>query len=214
MKQFFFFLIPFLLGILLVFAYRTYVPSHKKPVVKVPVASSHEFLLENAPPESIRGKITAQTGTIKWFSRTATEAAALPASQVLQQGEDIMTEKDGNLSVTFPTAGSVALQPETKVSIIQTLPESVVFEQEKGTATYRKIGNMPYAVRSFHVLMELTDGTMDVSADPDEKSVTIKAVTGDVRLAFNDSDTISTVVTVPAGSSYSYDDESRTGTLE
>src|SRR3989344_3525327 len=47
------------------------------------------FSLENAPSESLKGKIEKMSGDIFWFGRVATEPARISSPIDVQQGENL-----------------------------------------------------------------------------------------------------------------------------
>jgi len=77
-------------------------------------------------------------GNIDWQGRTATEAAGISAPITIQQGENLITEAGGSLTLVFQNACSLNFSEKTEIDIIQTLPADIVFSQSAGWRSIQK----------------------------------------------------------------------------
>ena len=116
MKSIFYFLCFFFIGVLGVITYGILQKNPGKPVTSIiQTVTKPNFDIAVAPSESIRGNIKQMTGDVFWQSRTATESSQIPfdwfdsahhksaQGHGLQQGEEIQTKENGNLTIEFPS---------------------------------------------------------------------------------------------------------------
>jgi len=194
----------------IIISFRIYQTDQAPPAKKTLPPTSH-FSLAKAPSDSVTGTISSLTQTVKWESRTATQAAPLSIPYPsIEQGELLITDKNGEATINFPTIGSVMLFPKTTLSFIQTLPLNFVVEQPEGEALYTKTGTVPISVRSLHLLINQNSGIMDVYVDKDLERVRVGMEQGTATVAYNDTDYTSHIVTVAEGTVFSFDDNTRT----
>lgn len=205
----FFFAIGF--GILFFYTKQT---SQKKAEERKVIATKSAFSLEHAPANSIKGDITTLYGDVKWESRVATEPAALINTTKIQQGEEIQTGDNGTISVSFPQIGNLKLFPKTNVQIAQSIPESFVLGQTKGTVSYEKSGTGNFSIRSYHLLTKIDSGKADMTVDDTLDEITIVVHTGSVTVGYNDSNNVSTIQTIQPGQTFIYDDSTRDTTIK
>lgn len=213
MKYVVLFFISFLIGIgamIFILNSRSFQPS--KPSLSPSIKPS-PFLLEKAPSKSLRGKIVSMSGDIGWQSRVATEPAALKEPRILQQGEELVTGDDGEATVEFSTV-SMTVAPETKISFIQTLPESIVLSQPEGIVTYANEEGKNFSMKSMHLLVQLNEGVIDVSVDKETHFITIDVQKGSITTAFNDLEYKSTVETTEEGQRFVFNDDERVSSIE
>jgi len=101
------------------------------------------FSIENAPSQTLSGKIASMSGSVAWQLRTADYATLINSPVKLNNKEKqfplMKTEK--RLSI-FPQSEHDVF-PNTQVNFIQTLPANFVIEQKQGISTYTKNGNIP-----------------------------------------------------------------------
>jgi hypothetical protein len=168
------------------------------------------FSLENAPSESLRGQITEMKGSVDWQGRTATEAAKISTPIAIQQGENLITEAGGSLTLVFQNACSINFSEKTEVDIIQTLPADMVFSQVSGAAEYSKTGSYPIDIRTSTLLTELS-GDATISRNPQKPVVTVFVKSGSAVAAYNDLKYISHEVTINAGQTYTFNYGTRKG---
>lgn len=174
-----------------------------------PIDEPTAFSLENAPAESVRGKIATFSGTVNWQSRTATEAARLRQAGGVQQGESLTTGDDGAAAVEFANFGSVTMGQKTGVDIIQTLPADLVFEVASGSAEFTSFGAAPFSVRGRHLLVTITNGSVRVSTNEVNHTVTVETTDSPVVVAYNDRQFNSHVLNLGKNQTFSFDDDRR-----
>jgi len=166
---------------------------------------------ENAPSESIRGKITSMVGEIWWQSRTATEPARLTEAITIQQGEVLIASESGNLTVKFDPAATLTLFPETKVEIVQTLPLNLVFNQTKGIGQYQVSGTNPVTVRSFNLIVNIDNGLINIDTDEETRVITLSLKTGAAKVGYNSPEFDSKVWQLEPGDIFEYESNERRG---
>lgn len=218
-KQTLFFIIVFLAGGIL--AGGTYFFLHRplsrsaflSPLSQNQLPPPTAFSLENAPRDSLRGQIATMSGEIFWQSRTATEPAKLLTPIILQQGENLIASDGGKMVVNFPADLTISLTPRSQINIIQTLPVNLVFEQPAGTITYEASQSGTISVRSRRLLVNFTDGQVQVNTDSDNHVVTVGVFKGEGKLSYNDRNFTSQVVNLPAGRIFIFNDDRRTGRI-
>lgn len=182
--------------------------------IKLPSFSQNQFSLENAPSESIKGKIATLSGDVKWQNRVATQAAQIVNPQVIQQGEELITGDDGLVSVEIPTAGQISISPKTDISFVQTLPQNVVFAQTKGKAEYLKTGSFPISIRSLSLLIQIESGDIIVSLSEATPIVTIEVKDGLITVAYNDSQNVSQVLKIESGKRFVFNNDTLQGVIK
>lgn len=195
------FVVSFLFGIIVILLYtKVTAPKELKPL---------QFSLEKAPKSSIKGTISKMSGNVEWTSRIATQGAKLTSPIFIQQGEEIDTKEDGNITILFENTASISLFTNTKIYFAQTLPQSFVVEQKEGAARYNKTNNTPLAIRSLHLLTQQNDGLISVSINKDTKIVIVTTEKGSATLAYNDKEYQSNVITILEGKQAIFDDNKR-----
>lgn len=172
------------------------------------------FKIDNAPSDSLKGKITSFSGKVGWESRTATEPAELTSPVTIQQGEKIVTDKDGKASLEFNNTCKLEIDPETEINTIQTLPANIVFQQNSGSATYIKTGTFPVSIRILHLLVQQNEGILIISLDKHKQIITIEVVKGNINTAFNNLNNVSRIATINEGEKYIFNDNTRNGIIE
>lgn len=192
------------------FLFSNQTPNKENPKVSSPVIqeTTSQFSVKNPPSSSLKANVTLFDGIIFWQERGATNSSEVTNLTVLQQGENVETKEKSNLNFTFNDGTSIDLKENTKLSIIQTLPKTMVFEQNSGNATYISKAN-GLSVRSFHLLLEQKSGEFTLNVDNETGLLTVEVIKGKVTAAYNDTDYISHVVYVPEGSSLEFDEETR-----
>jgi hypothetical protein len=177
------------------------------------VVKFSRFSLEKAPSQSLVGSIAEMTGEVKHEPRLATESAKIDKPISIQQGEILETGADGGLTLNFKDNAEVKIEEDSRVNVVQTLPANIVFAQTRGTATYKKLSNAPLSVRSMHLLIE-NGGEIKVSIDSEEPVITVVAVTGEVKIAFNNLNLDSQVITLEEGKTMVFNDTARRPLIE
>jgi hypothetical protein len=214
-KKILFFIIPFAISLIGVFAY--FKINQGISAIKIPVVPNisindlvkySRFSLNKAPSESLVGTITTLNGEVFYEPRIATESAQIFAPVNVQQGESLSTGTDGILSLAFENVLTIKLQNNSLINIIQTLPADLVFTQASGTADYEKLAAIPVSVRIKHLLVE-NNGSISVSIDPIKPITTITINAGSVTIAYNDINNIAKVLTFNEGYTIKFNDDTR-----
>jgi len=178
------------------------------------VKKEPRFSIEKAPKNSEKGTIQSMTGTIKWQSRIATEAAQITKPIPIQQGEELMSGEDGSAVINYLTGLTISLFSNSHISAIQTLPTNFVFNQINGTVEYQKNNPIPMAIRSLHLLTQMDNGDIQIVIDEKTARVDIAVKRGSARIVFNDLKNLSNVLSLQQGYRYQFDDEKRQGNIE
>ena len=143
-------------------------------------------------------------GEIKWQSRTATEAAALNSPITIQQGEKLITGDKSDLTLVFSSIGSVSLDENTELEIIQTLPGHLVFNQTGGGSNFTG----PMAVRLKSLLIQI-DGNLETMFELKAPIVTLTLKSGQATAAYNDLNYLSHKRELTAGQTLTFNDDTR-----
>lgn len=170
--------------------------------------------IKNPPKDSLKGEITKILGKVKWESRIATEPATITQKQIIQQGEQIVTQDDGETTIEFKNVGIFNMSHDSDLSFIQTLPGNFLINQALGTADYLKNGDVPLSIRALHLLIQIDSGEIKVNINKEKPIITIDVLKGKINLAFNNIDYVSTVAEINAGERYIFNDSQRVGSLE
>lgn len=182
------------------------------PTPKESVQSFDTYSVNDAPKDSVRGQIATMSGEIRWTSRTATEAAILTKPITIQQGEDLETGITGNLDITFPNTSSVKVFPESKVSIVQTLPSNFLFAQNKGEIEYEKVGNTPVSIRILSLLSEI-NGKALIYIPGNSPYIYLTVEDGTARGAYKDVNGITQVIELKKGQRFIFNDDRMIGVI-
>lgn len=212
MKNILLFLFSIGIGVFIMIAYARLSKIKQTNITISPIAKL-PFSLVNAPSLSVKGHVTSLSGSVNWQSRIATQAAKLQTKRDLQQGEVITTD-DGSITIQFPKAVTISLEPKSEVHVVQTLPDNIVFAQAQGFVSYTKTGTIPISVRVLHLLIEQQNGIMVVSHDKDSSTVAVTIASGSATMAYNNRYAVSTVVKVNEGSTFLFEEETKSGRIE
>lgn len=169
------------------------------------------FSITNAPSSSKRGKVIPVGGTAQFLPRTSDFAKSISSPTTIVQGEEVDTLGNEKASVVFDKIVTVNLLPSTQVSLIQTLPVNFVFEQKQGNAVYIRAGNIPISVRALDLLINIESGKSNVYVDPDSSTIEVNVEAGEARLAFNDTDNQTQIVSLKTGEKYSFNNNTKSG---
>jgi len=200
------------IGVFFVFLFHYFTHPTTSPQVNQTSEVISNYSLENAPTQSFSGEIISLSGDNKWESRTATEPGVLQKPSKLQQGEEVMTGSNGTMAIEFPKGLSMTLSANTDVSIIQTIPQSIVIAQKSGSVHYTKNEVSPLFIRNSSLLTELKSGEINVSMN--NNFTTISVLKGSIIAAYNNIDTKSMVTTVNAGERFIYNSIEKKGLVE
>lgn len=210
MKNVLLVLIFFLLGLAIVLGNRFW---NKKVAVLKPTVST-KFSLENAPSESLRGNIATMSGTVAWLSRTGAKPVQIKTARAIQQGESVTTGTNGKAVLLIKNDSVLSLSSDTRISIIQLLPQNFVFEQDNGIIQYQNTIHVPLSVKSYDLLTIIPSGIVTISVDSKKKTVSVAVERGSIKEGYEDSQNNSTVSTINAGQTFVFDDTTKTGTVE
>jgi hypothetical protein len=213
MKKLFLFLVSITTGAaVVIFGYLWDAPRNSQFLK--PFFPKTLFSVENAPSQTLSGKIASMSGSVAWQSRTADYATLINSPVKLQQGEAISTYENGKATINFPAIGNMTFSPNTQVNFIQTLPANFVVEQKQGISTYTKNGNIPVSIRALDLLINLEEGNCTVSVDKDSANITVTVNSGSIKVAFNDINNNTNIVTINEGEQYLFNNNTKMGNVE
>ncbi len=201
------FAITCILGIIIIVDYYLWKPTETEvePTITPPAVQTEQLdrksLLDNPPPESLKGKITNLSGEVQWQSRAATEFQQITEPQQVLQGE-ILATKDGTVDIFFNEDIQFSLQEDSEVEIIQTLKDKFVLVHKNGTIDYSNKINAPLSIRSSSLIALLKNGSMQITRDNEEQQITITSVEGTVQIAYNNADFVSQIVNLEEGETF------------
>jgi hypothetical protein len=213
MKNFVLFILFFLIGIVSVIGYYSINGAKSNYITKQAVKKLLDFNIATAPKETLKGTIVSLTGSVKWESRIATAPAQLTKTISIQQGESVLTENDGAVTINFSDAGLVNISAKSQVDIIQTLPTNIVFNQKKGSVTYQKTSQIPLAIRSLHLLTMIDNGQIRLIIDEENSTILVTVISGQATIAFNDLQYLSHIINLNKGQEYLFDDINHEGSV-
>lgn len=203
-KKISFVFIPFAFGVIATISiYRVLVNRHDLSPVTTPLTSS----VEKPPSAALVGTITAFSGTVLWLSRVANSPVAITQPQSIQQGEELQT-KNGTITVSFTNTATIQLAKNAQLSIIQTLPVDIVFQQTQGTVTYTASGSLPVSIRGLDLLVTMKKGTETVSVDAKKQLVTVLVTDGSAIAAYTHNNKTQ-VVTVSQKEKFTFDNNEK-----
>lgn len=218
MKSFLFFLISILIGTISVWGYTQYSQKDTFPtpiLQKTRPTKTVNYSIKDPPKNALIGTITTLEGDAQWESRTATEPAELKQNHRIVQGEKIVTYKDGGSSILFGQDTTISIKQNSTVSFVQTLPQSIVVAQEKGTVTYsQELDTTPVSVRVRNLLIRLQKGSMSISLKDEDPIILVQIRKGIATAAYNDDSFNSQVIAIEKGETFVYDSDARDGAIE
>lgn len=203
MKVFFTFLFMFLVSAGITF-FLTHKPEDEKKQIVRPFSVS-SFSMEDAPSDALKGKIASMSGEVLWQSRVASEPARLDQPQEILQGENIVTRNTGSVALNFNDAAIITIDPDSELDIVQTLPANLVMTQKSGSILYQKPGIVPVSVKTGGLLVNQEEGTMRITFDVQQATVTVNVTEGKARVAHTDEEDTSVVREVTSGDSFVYE---------
>lgn len=159
-----------------------------------------QFSIQNAPSQSLKGKTINLSGAVSYQSRAANFGLSITTQTDIVQGDSLSTLGNGKALVIFGKIGNVSLLPNTQVNFIQTLPQNFVVQQTEGLSIYQRAGKIPFTVRAFDLIVDLSDNSsVSIGVDKDKSIVTIDIQKGIANLAFTDLNNVSNVVNLTQG---------------
>ncbi|MCL4359824.1 hypothetical protein M1555_01020 [Patescibacteria group bacterium] len=205
------------LGAVAVYAYIRKVDSRAAGPITIytatPSPTPGTFSLDTPPSRTLTGTIATFSGTLSWESRTATAASKIHEAVPVVQGGRLVTGDDGNVTVTFPDDVTLTLMSKTDISVIQTLPASMVFLITTGMLSAGNHGNSTVSIRSMGLLSACKDCSLTVSADTLRPEISLFVNEGNVTAAYNDRTYTTKIIGLSRGRGLIYDDASRTVVL-
>jgi len=208
MKKLFVFF--FLIGFFGILGYSVWKNQSVVKNILSPVSNQDSpFSMINAPKNSINGQITSISGSVSWQSRVSILPLVIKKPIEVQQGESLITDKDGKVNVVFKNYAELNISSKSNISFIQTLPYNFVFGQNDGVVDYKQVGETPISIRALHLIAKMDSGELLITVDKDNQKVNLKVIKGSMTVAFNDVDTISQVIKVNSGQELIYNDKSR-----
>ena len=197
-----------MIGVLGVIIYGILQKNPGKPVASIiQTVTKPNFDIAIAPSESIRGSIKQMTGEVFWQSRTATESSQINSLISLQQGEEIQTKENGNLTMEFPNVTNMVIAPKTQIDFVQTLPTEFVMSIASGSANFKKLNETPVSIRSYHLLVRQNSGEIGINVDTEKGFTNLNIISGSVTVAYNDLNLDSHVTDFTAPKKVSFNDE-------
>jgi hypothetical protein len=182
-------------------------------IIKIIIPKSL-FSLENAPTDTLVGEIASLSGKVAWQSRVAPVAILINSPLKLQQGEEVDTYDNGNVTINFAQFGTITESFNTQVNLIQTLPENFVIEQKQGTITFDKIGDNQTSIIALDLLININSGQSSIFVDKENSKITVSIKTGLATVAFNDNANNTNVISIKNGDKYIFDDNTKTGVIK
>jgi hypothetical protein len=172
------------------------------------------FSIENAPSQSLVGKVASISGNVAWQSRTASFSTLINSPVILQQGEKVNTQDNGKVTINFPQTITITASANTQLNFIQTLTANFVVDQAQGRSTYVKNGTVPISVRALDLLINVETGTCSISVDKDTASIVVAVSSGSAVVAFNDTNNVTNILTINKGEEYLFNNNTKLGKIK
>jgi len=181
-KQILVFLLLFLIGTIGVVVFRLYQVKGAKHASFSPQQSS--FVLK-PPADALKGELSLFKGNVKKKPRDKEEFKDVKVGEEILQGEKIATGKKSQATVEFPTLVRVNLGSDTEIGFNNLIPGNFLISQSLGSATYELLqDNVPFSVRSLHVLLTVYSGKSEVMVS--DETITVIVSSGKAKLALVD----------------------------
>jgi hypothetical protein len=162
----------------------------------------------------LNGEVASISGNVSWLSRTASFAILINSPMKLQQGEEVITQNNGKVSIIFSKVVNLNVSPNTQVNLIQTLPTDFVVEEKQGLVMYDKNGETPVSIRALDLLINIDKGSCEVLVDKDTSDITVTVSAGSVTVAFNDTYNNTNIKSISEGKKYLFNNDSKTGNIK
>ena len=215
MKYLWLYIVGVVVGFVVTYIFYAYTNSSepRSPAIKQPTAREEisTYSIVEPPTKSLKGEIASKSGSLLFESRLATIAGELKDTNIIQQGERLITETGGNATLKFDKVGSLELSEETEVSFIQTLPTNFVVEQKRGVVKYTVEGTIPISIRIRSAIITRSEGgLLQIEMTDGDPIILISTISGQAKIGFNDLDYVSQVFTLRSGEVYEYNSDGRT----
>lgn len=172
------------------------------------------FTIEHPPNNSERGMIRSMKGLVKWESRVATEASQITMPVPIMQAEKLETGDDSEVAIHFESGLDISLSQNAQIEFTQTHLYNFVFNQLKGSIEYQKSSSIPLGVRTRRLLTTVDKGDVIIVLDDATGNVEVIIKKGSAKVAFNNSENISTVMNIKEGETLKFDHEAHEGTIK
>lgn len=170
-----------------------------------------KFSIQNAPGESLRGKIVNLSGSVSYESRAANFGLSITSPTDIVQGDSLSTLGNGKAQVLFASIGTILFSSNTQVNFIQTLPQNFVVQQTQGSANYEGVGKIPFTIRSLDLITNLSNNSeVSITVDKDKLTATINIQKGSAVLAYEDLNNTSHVDNLSSGQEAIFDNNTQT----
>jgi len=149
-------------------------PVKKYRSATLPLESTHDDTLAtvsaftvSAPIQSVKGVFSKREGTVNIWKRHAEGYVPVTDEQV-EEGDALFVDSDGSVEVTFGTLATLSIDPYSEIDASALVPPNAVVTQKTGTITYTLLdATQTFSVRTNHVLLTLTSGSVEVSMEGD-----------------------------------------------
>lgn len=176
------FLLLFLIGTVGVIVFRLWRVKGAGHVSFPPQQSS--FVLK-PPADALKGKLLSINGSVKKELREKNDFEDVNTKEEILQGEKLVTGEKSKATVEFPDYAKINLGSNTEIGFINLIPANFLISQLLGSATYELLqDNVPFSVRSLHVLLTVNSGKSEVAIS--DETITVKVLSGAAKLALVD----------------------------
>jgi hypothetical protein len=177
------------------------------------IKPTSEFNIDKAPPFSLKGRVISLDGKVDWLSRSASASSNLIISQVLQQGESVFTGDNSEVTIQFDKV-NIALNSNTQINIIQTLPVNILIEQVGGTADFSNYSSYPLTVRIKRFLIKMDEGKFISLVNEENNQIIVKPTEGLIQVAYVNINGITKTIKVSKGNLFQYNYVLKRGVLQ
>lgn len=181
-KHYLLFLLLFLIGTVGIVVFRLWQVKDAGHISFTPQQSS--FVLK-PPLDALEGKLSLFKGDVKKKPRDKEEFKEVNVGEEILQGEKIATGKKSQATIEFANLVKVNLGSDTEIGFNNLIPTDFLLNQSLGSATYELLQeNVPFSVRSLHVLLTVYSGKSEVVVS--DETITVKVLSGNAKLALVD----------------------------
>ncbi len=167
------------IGLTGVFLFR-YLQVRSSPAF-IPQSSTFEL---QPPAQATTATLSQSQGEVEQLTREVDEYQEATPGGSIRQGEAIATKR-GSATITLDTLGRISMGSKAEISLVNLIPEALMFRQKSGTISYEVNSVHPFSIRALHTLLTLAgDGTISV----DEPIVNIRLTKGTAKLALVDTE--------------------------
>jgi hypothetical protein len=198
------FIICLLFGLSGIFGYRYRQVRTIKPFI--PTNSS--FIL-SPPDRAMLANLEVSSGEITKYPRSSTESAKILDSTTLVQGDSIESDATSSAHITFKNNIQISVGPKANLQFIDTIPTELLLWQQDGLAEYTATSSS-ITVRSLSLLATISSSSASISVnDPNPGQITLTAGLYPIKVAYQDQDSNTHVIDIPASSSATYNHSKR-----